>query len=399
LIKKISYIASGFLLGQGSMFLALTYLVGRGDFTNISNIGISLGLLSLIQWAADGGGVFLIPKIIKENNGTLNFRNFFIARLIFSSLFYALLLIFLSFFALNNFIIEVLLFSFFVMLIWSMNATGIADYLNMNKTCGPISGLNWLFSSVAVFFFMEHQYFPYILSLSFILGLSFTVVIQHKLLNKKLNYILEFELTKIIENLKLICGFNLGFLSSQGYSRIIPILIDQHLNTNIAGMYVYSKNVSNIFSQLIQFSRRAEFKYILETISKNNRINVKTFFQLQISSYLIAISALVLSSFAYIITKIFNLETYYSLLEINIIMMSILLLWVFTSSLAQILIAKGKLINYGLIVFGGSWLTLYGMYLILSQSNYGIVGIFLLEVLLLIYLAISYLIILRKSGC
>lgn len=55
-----------FFIGQGNMFLVQKYLVINGDYMLIADLGIALGLVSLLQWIADGGGIYFLSKYEKE---------------------------------------------------------------------------------------------------------------------------------------------------------------------------------------------------------------------------------------------------------------------------------------------------------------------------------------------
>ena len=61
-LYQLLYISSGLLLGQGSMFVAQSLIIANGDYEVVASIGIGLGLLSLVQWLGDGGGVFFSFK-------------------------------------------------------------------------------------------------------------------------------------------------------------------------------------------------------------------------------------------------------------------------------------------------------------------------------------------------
>lgn len=54
----------GFLIGQGAMFIAQTLLISKSEVALVGQITIGLGLLTLAQWLADAGGVFLIPRLL-----------------------------------------------------------------------------------------------------------------------------------------------------------------------------------------------------------------------------------------------------------------------------------------------------------------------------------------------
>lgn len=55
------------------MFIAQTLLISKSEVALVGQITIGLGLLTLAQWLADAGGVFLIPRLLgSEENEQKN---------------------------------------------------------------------------------------------------------------------------------------------------------------------------------------------------------------------------------------------------------------------------------------------------------------------------------------
>ncbi|MCU6469209.1 hypothetical protein NLK86_22515, partial [Escherichia coli] len=67
MFKKFIHIASGPIMGQGVFFLLTLFLAFKGLTPEVANISIAIGVLSLIQWCADGGGVFLLGRYCAKN--------------------------------------------------------------------------------------------------------------------------------------------------------------------------------------------------------------------------------------------------------------------------------------------------------------------------------------------
>ncbi|HGU0358706.1 TPA: hypothetical protein ACJCGO_005136, partial [Escherichia coli] len=121
MFKKFIHIASGPIMGQGVFFLLTLFLAFKGLTPEVANISIAIGVLSLIQWCADGGGVFLLGRycaknILSEVIGTLYIVRIFYSLVVFVVLFYILPL-----FYHNDFLHECIKYSFILCVFGAAN--------------------------------------------------------------------------------------------------------------------------------------------------------------------------------------------------------------------------------------------------------------------------------------
>ncbi|MCP4991889.1 MAG: hypothetical protein GY928_39280 [Colwellia sp.] len=393
MLKQLIFIIAGFIIGQGSMFLVQTYFVLNGHFELIANVGIALGVLSLMQWATDGGGVFILSKLEGEEGFNKVLPNYFIARLFFSGMFYLLILFLLLFAKLNETVQQVLYFIPVVIIFWSFNFTGIIDKLGKNNLVGPVSGLNWFFSSLVVVFYSESELFGLYLGAAFSFGLFATVILQFIVLKKYLNIKYEITLSSIKSCLYRICSYNLAYLTSQGNARFIPIFIDNTFSTAFAGMYIYAKNISNTISQLILFTRRIEFAQILVLVKKS-KFTVFEFIKIQRYSFVAVFCILLLTVITYVIVIIFDIQEYKILVQLCTLMIMILCVWIVSSSFGQIFIAQDQLLTYGSIVAITNLTSVLTMITLVGRSS--IYSVMIIELVMLLLQISIYSVCLKR---
>jgi len=379
--RNLIYILIGFLFGQGSMFLVQTYLITQNLFELIANVGIALGLLSLIQWATDGGGVFFLSKYEQENSLEQNLGVFIQARLIIGCSFTCLMLLPLFFFELvSDVVIEVFIFSPFVVLIWAFNLTGVADSRNKNKILGPISGLSWCLSSLLLFFFYECEYLSYIIGSGYCLGLLFTVFIQIKILKVSVKDLVRFKnLRSCVRMLKLVLGYTSAYISAQGYARVIPILISYSIDGVTAGMYVYAKNFTNSISQLIIFSRRVEFTKLVSALKFDFKIK-DVFFAQKVSLIIALAIGSIIMVFYFLTFMIDTFQQYRLVIMFSMVMAALQVLWVFSSSLGQVLVVQDDTRYYSLVIFFSSFFSMCFIFLFINEVN--VFSVFISEALM-----------------
>ncbi|HDV2393179.1 hypothetical protein, partial [Escherichia coli] len=124
------------------MFIAQTLLISKSEVALVGQITIGLGLLTLAQWLADAGGVFLIPRLLgSEENEQKKLACFINARFIFVTIIVISVLVYLIaknswhlYYGLVSFIIPVLLIS-------SFSVLGYLDFYNETKASGTLSGV------------------------------------------------------------------------------------------------------------------------------------------------------------------------------------------------------------------------------------------------------------------
>jgi len=395
MIKQLLLIISGFVLGQGSMFAAQTYLVFLHEMEVISIIGIGVGLLSLLQWASDGGGVFLLSKQYAEPDFLEKFSSFLIARIIIGGSFCFLFVLGAITIELNAQIISMLGVGWVVVVLWSLNITGILDRVKKNQIAGPMSGLSWLFSAIAVACFYKNMNLGVIVALAYSFGLLVTVVIQWWVAVKA-GLILNFErpsFKKVIEQLKLIALYNAAFIAAQGYARLIPILVDRLVSAEISGIFIYAKNVANMVSQVILFSRRVEFSGLVD-FTQSKKFSLIGVLLRQKYSLVLSIMAAFFSLLFVVFIHYFDFNVYYNVAIASSCMVCLVVGWVIVSSYGQVLLAVERTKEYALVVVIGVavGLLVLGFFL----EDYGLLAVYGAEILMYLIQGGLYLFIVKR---
>jgi O-antigen/teichoic acid export membrane protein len=280
-IKQFTHIAMGFLVGQGGMFIAQTLLISKGDFSTVGVIGISLGILSLLQWLADMGGCFLTTKYMNERQDKV--ISFFISRVIFvvpvAVIYYSIIFAW----QFDGPVFDTLMFGGPVLLIGALNFSGFVDYKSLNNVVSIYSGLSWLIPAIFVVITM---YSPmtfdigWILGVGYLLGLFISVVIQWVYVRSYIiQMFFDYKLSSHDVKSTLMDGvmYNVSFVFSQSYGRAIPIVIEKFVGADATGIFVYTRNITNMFSQFSMFARRVEFDSL-------NKISLKDFSILKVIS-------------------------------------------------------------------------------------------------------------------
>lgn len=340
-LKKTVLIGSGFVIGQGSMFLAQTYLLLNGDLTSLANIGIALGLLSLIQWGTDAGGVFILPKYVEDKNFNVIFSCFLLSRLIIGFSLFFLISLLLTLIKSPIVVNEIFSKGWLVAIIWSFNISGILDYYGLNKLADPLSGLCWLLSSLYIIIpgvdFKDTGIF-------FSLGLFLTTIIQLIIFNrykKNINLFADIKLNDFSHHFKSAFFYTITYSVSQIYARLIPIALSKLVDSTTAGVYIYVKNIINLTSQVILFSRRAEYSSVIKLIDKR-AVSVADIIKNQSASLFIACVSF-FCSLVLCLGYYFHEESISKPLIFLLLMQPNLMLWVISSSLGQYCIAANSL--------------------------------------------------------
>lgn len=372
----------GFLIGQGAMFIAQTLLISKSEVALVGQITIGLGLLTLAQWLADAGGVFLIPRLLgSEENAQKRLACFINARFIFVTIIVISVLVYLItknswhlYYGLVSFIIPVLLIS-------SFSVIGYLDFYNETKASGTLSGVSWSLASLPLYYSYFYEGDRYIIGMSagllFVLGNALFIIIQcvkMKQVSKnggiKLMYKDGFCIKKIKYSFYDIIKYNLNYGFSQSYGRLVPILLNTLLGPVLAGYYIYAKSFANIANQFIAFSRRVEFSNLIAI----HNGSVRKILSSQLISFGIACIFAIFCFGTELIECFYTLPIgNNTLLYIQIIAL-INLLWCLSSSFSQYFIAKGKLgficitqlityiLSLSIIYFGVEYLSIYSVF-------------------------------------
>lgn len=376
MVKQFLSIVFGFVLGQGTMFIVQTYLLINNKIEIIANIGIGLGILSLVQWMSDGGGIFQLSRMIDDGKLQKNIFSLFLGRLIMGSGLFLIIYSLVLYFYENNNVVQIIKLGWVVVILWSFNLVGILDYYSKNHMYGPFSGINWMLPAIYVYFYSEEPNLYIGVSVSYLIGIFLMLAIQFVLIKPK--FLIKISMKIDRKTIKSAFDYNLAFLISQGYARIVPIIIDKNININTSGVYVYAKNICNLISQLCQFIRRLEFKILVEQFKKENSSSKIMYLQKKTLLFVLisTCSVILISGIGY--KDVIGKD------DVLLYMMLLLLIpWVIASNYSQYFISIGALKIYSRVMC-------YSVIISLITINYfimyiGVYSIIVAEVLMYLF--------------
>lgn len=346
--KSFIFIALGFFVGQGAMFIAQSYLAINEQFEIIATVGIGLGILSFLQWIADSGGVLLIQNYYVKSRDEVWI--YYISRIFISLFLCCLYKIILLVWSPKTEVVDILNFGYVVILVGALNFSGVADYLGKNKFIGLFAGAPWFFSSIslAYCYSINSSEIYKSVGLFFFLGMVLSLFVQLTLLkNDIMKDVLFFKnsmgfLNKFKRALVESLFYNVNFFSNQIYGRVIPILIEKMVSAPVAGAFVYGRHIVNIFGQLLMFSRRVEFKHmVIVTDRKVDFILIKSILLKQSNSYFINLFCFLFIFIIDIVDRYRDIGNLGQSLQVMYYLAFALIFFNFSSFLSQFFIANG----------------------------------------------------------
>jgi hypothetical protein len=387
-IAKLLHIVSGFLLGQGSFFLALSYLAFCKEFLVIAQVSLGLSILSLSQWIADGGGTYLL-RDLKRSSGTV--LSFILVRLIQSIVLSVVLVFIFNMLDFGEQFNDIAIFSTVCAVIWAFNLTGVIDKSGKNKIAGPISGLSWVLSSIAVLLFYKSDNYGLIVGVAFSIGLMITVLYHHILLDFDFRRMFfdRVSLEDFKVDFNLVFFYNLNFSITQIYGRSLGFIVNYYLSASTAGLFLYARSASNAVSQILLFSRRVEFD------NEVYSINFRSLLKFQKLSVALSIAAFSGALFLTLVLNYYGDEDFYLISLYLLLTLFSLIVWNFSNSLSMILV-KFELVDKVAFI---SLITISIQigFLLIFTPIYGIYTLFVSEVVLFLVQGLLFLFVAKKN--
>lgn len=362
MVNKFIQICLGFGLGQGVCFAAYTYLVINGEKEKLAENIVILSILSLVQWIADSGGLYFLKK--KNIQGRI--LEFYIARIANSIIFNILIIMLLE--LLDIELPNLAYYQVFIIsLIWSFNLTGLADESDKNRFIAPLNQLSWTASGLYLILSNSEDGYADI-TLMYTFGLVVTVFLQQIILKDLVKSRCRIEKKQLHIIVKTTLKYNLSFIFSQSYSRIINVLIESNLSINSAAVLLYAKSIVNIISQFVMFARRIEFVNLLTV--NIEKLDLNLMLKKQRLTIGIVFTAMVVAVIALFFTKfVLEMEFIY---QVNVLICVLLInqiIWCIPSIYTQFLIAKNNLTFYNFIIIKSMVISLLFLYIIGVQTS------------------------------
>lgn len=379
-------ILAGFVIGQGSMFLAQTYYMMVGSEELLATIGIGLGFSSLIWWVGDFGGSYIVQRLILNECRNILW-NFILLRCAFAIFVACILYSLLTYIGFEGEVYkDITRYSSFLIILGSLNVTGYLDSHKVNHIFGPLASLGWLFSAILYFLIsfgcvdLNAAYF----SASFYVGFGMYVFLQWVYIIVKD----EVKITSVKYDERVwryfyeAAVYTASFFASQVYGRFVPVILSSLFGMSLAGLYIYAKSFVNISSQLISFVRRLEFEKILLDDFSSAIKPVRLVTQQSKSFFGMVVTMLLSIMFVVLMVSLEFIN--YTLLEVLFVLLCILMLvpWFFASAVAQVFIAFGYQWPYLGAIYASSLVSVVLIYSL--NGSIGLYSVIVAELLMFI---------------
>lgn len=361
MLKKFLQIASGPIFGQGTFFLLTVYLASTGDIKFVADVSIGMGILSLIQWCADGGGVFLLGRYQEKGILKSALGSIVSSRCVYSLIVYLGLLLLLPLFYENKFVHELIKYALPVCIFGSFSLTGLVDYLGKNRIVGPLASLSWILVVLYILYciYDVSEVSAVAVSLLYTIGFIIYLLLQYIVCRR---YVSISRVCNSFDDFFVIFketgGYFISYFASQAYARLLPIVVDIYLGRTTAGYFAIAKMFLNIFSQMLLFLRRVENNRIIEITRENNvmtplseRFRKLLSLSFKTSKYLLLLSFI---STGILITAVFihpSLSRQFIVITFYIsITIGGMVFWNYSSILGQSFIITGNTTKYATVI-------------------------------------------------
>ncbi|WP_461422858.1 hypothetical protein [Ketobacter sp.] len=394
-----------FLIGQGAMFLAQTFLLTNGDSERVASFGLNFSFLILfVQVIESGGTTILARRVIKAlpNDKTLStlsqyYTDLCVYRLILAaSLLIAGLIYLVCTQTKSSFSYQFFFYSFPVLIISSFNLMGYLDGLRKSGLSGIVNGIPHLVAAIALLatYRLDSATAAIVLGCSVTLAFLTSLVLQYYFLVRetvKLKF-LQPSIDGVFQASKSGLSMLLVLSPGQVFQRLQLLLCNTFLGLEVTSYFIYAKQITSGCNQMVAFSRRVEFPSLVEKIL-SERQSILTCFVLQKTSYLIAVSLFFFIFLLSGLVEYLNLESWYQNIWVVRVVCVTILTETFSGAFAQVAVAAGYFLDVGrirvLAVIVSSFLSYFA---VMHLGVYGLVVSELLIHVLVTSLSIRLLI-------
>lgn len=289
-------IVSGLLIGQGSLFLVQSWLIADGKFSAVASLGFAIAVLSLVQWISDWSGINILARDAIFHRGPEPIRVANRARLLISVPVVCVHAAFVYFGCrTDEFESGILYGGLLVGPIWSLNIIGFLDGSGKSARSGPLTGIPWFAASLASYTLLRAG--PASSSAGFWVGAAYSagcagsVLLQHLTIRSLLR-----SSKKVISRRELLAYlsqglfFSLGDAPGQVYARVVILIVDSVLGSQMAGVYIYIRQLISAAAQFVGAIKRVELPGLGGLVSLR-RLTVSSVFQAQRVSFAVALLA------------------------------------------------------------------------------------------------------------
>ena len=299
-LVNLGMLIGGFGIGQGSIFLAQTWLVATDKTELLALFGTHFSFAMLGIIAVEAGSLTVLSAQIarilhaRADHASV-WRSYWETTVFRSTIAVALLLVALgvsAYDALPDFSRNYLLFSLPALMIWAFNAAGFLDGLQKSGVSGITGSIAYLASAAALYLSagMTPADAGMWTGLALTLGYALTVAAQFVALAMA-GWRPQWSAptkagvrTAFIEESSMLAGL----LPGQLYSRAQLAIAGLFLGTSATAMLVYAKQIVGAASQIAGFARRIEFPRLVQAVAADPATSVAQMLRIQRTSFGIA---------------------------------------------------------------------------------------------------------------
>lgn len=299
-LVNLGMLIGGFGIGQGSIFLAQTWLVATGKTELLALFGTHFSFAMLGIIAVEAGSLTVlsaqIARILHAGGDRRNaWRSYWettVFRITVAAILVASGLAFSTMEALADFSRYYVLYALPALLIWAFNAAGFLDGLQKSGISGVTGSIAYFASAIALFLTAEIPQAEAGMwtGTALSIGYGLTVLVQFVALSAagwRPSWIRPTGRgvrTAFIEEGSMLAGL----LPGQLYFRAQLAIASLFLGTSATAMLVYAKQIVGAASQIAGFARRIEFPRLVRAVAAEPGSPVVTILKIQRMSFGIA---------------------------------------------------------------------------------------------------------------
>ena len=279
LLRPLSSLCFGFFVGQGLTFLTHAYFIRAGHADLVGEISVGIGIVVLLQWFADFGGLTLL-------SGRHRNRRFVMSAIV-ARLTIAIVAVVLGGHIAHSWLTTPLAQGIvdmgrFAAIPWALNLTGYLDGLGRSGRAGVTSTLCWLLCNSATVIVLPatDMQAGRMIGGAFCLGAALTVCHQYSLIHDRLLFRRP-SLKLLKAYFFLALGCSLTQMAGIAYAKLLLVVVYQVSNPSDVGAFSLARSGVSCVQQVVAFVRRLEFPRL---VNSSKRTSLRTTFALQASS-------------------------------------------------------------------------------------------------------------------
>ncbi|MDM9626077.1 hypothetical protein QTL95_09225 [Rhizobium sp. S152] len=309
-------LVASFGIGQGSLFLAQTWLVGQGAFVLLTHFGVSFSFTILALMLVDCGAVTTIARRIAladaDQRAAVIGQCYWHASLFRFCVAAGVSLAALSYVALSNDVFDCayLLSVLPALFIWAFNAAGVLDGLAL----GGLSGLTgvpiYAVPALALLFVADQPrgMAGTVLGAALSLGAMLTIALQIAIL-RRLGHApvpARIKLSEAAFFAREGMGVLLAVVPGQVSFRFQILVCSLFLGELTTAIFLYGRQITVAFSQVLEFIRRAHFPQLVRELRGGEREVGRLFRTQRLASWLAFLLSLAMLGAGYLMAVLLD---------------------------------------------------------------------------------------------